>query len=174
MPTITQILQQLHQDSPLVELYTLDLTKIGGSVYRYTPHFADGGTLVFASVTYLSMPIITEGWEVTSTGTQPRPTISLTNVNQVMLNAVITLGDLVGADVILVRTFEKFLDGKPGADPTMKLPSQVMQIEQKLVHTDSVITWQLSSILDKFGSKLPAQQLTRTDFPGLGRGRGAW
>lgn len=167
-------LQSLNQDSPLVELFTLDLTGIGGSVFRFTPHFAEASTISFGGISYLSLPIISDGWEVSASGTQPRPTLSISNVNQVLLNSVISLGDLVGADLILIRTFEKYLDGHPSGDPTKYLPAQVYQVEQKVAHTAELISWQLSSILDKFGSKLPARQLTRTNFPGLGRARGSW
>lgn len=103
-------INKLNQESPLVELFTLDCTQLGGAAYNFTPHFGEGGVLYFNSTAYQSIPIISDGWEMTSSGAQPRPTLSLSNVNNVLLNAVITLGDIVGAKVTRIRTMAKFLD----------------------------------------------------------------
>ena len=105
-----QALQQLQVDSPLIELYVLDCTGIGGSVYRFTPHFAEAGSISFAGNVYTSLPIKSEGWEVSANGSQPRPTLTVSNVSQTLLNAVITLGDIVGAKLTRIRTLAKYLD----------------------------------------------------------------
>lgn len=167
-------LQKLNVDSSLVELFTLDCTAFGGSLYRFTPHFADGGTIAFGGNTYTSLPIYSEGWEVSANGTQPRPTLSVSNVNQTLLNAVITLGDIVGAKVTRVRTMAKFLDAGSSPNSNAFLRPDIFTIEQKIAHTNEVISWQLSSVIDKFGTKLPRRQITTSTFPGVGRQRGGW
>lgn len=167
-------LQKLSLESPLVELYTLDCTAIGGSVYRFTPNFENGGSISFGGLTYTSMPIISDGWEANSNGTQPRPTLTISNVNQTLLNAVITLGDIVGAKVTRMRTLAKYLDGGSSPDSNQFLQPEIFFIDQKVSHDKVAIAWQLSSILDRFGTKIPRRQITKDTFPGVGRQRGAW
>lgn len=167
-------LQKPSQDSALIELFVIDCTGFGGTVYRFTPHFADSGTITFAGNIYTSIPITSDGWEVTATGNQPRPTLTISNVNQTLLNAVITLGDIVGAKVTRIRTLRKHLADGSNPDGNAFLQPDIYTIEQKTAHNKNLISWQLSSVIDKFGTKIPKQQITRDRFPGVGRGRGAW
>jgi len=169
-----EALQKLEVDSPLVELYVLDLVPLGGTVFRFTPHFAEGGSVAFAGSTYFSIPITSEGWEVTATGTQPRPTLTLSNVNKVMLDAVVSFGDIVGAKVTRLRTLGKYLDGGSNPDPNQFLEPDVFFVEQKVAHDKNAISWQLSSVIDKFGIKLPRRQVTKDYFPGISSSRGRW
>lgn len=175
---IAQDLQNQHQTSPLIELYTLDCSNLGGSVYRFTPMFAESGSVSFQGQQYFSIPIQTEGWEVTSSGTQPRPTLQVSNTHGAVLNAVITLGDIVGAKVTRLRTYEKYLDGMPEADANMHLRPDVLQVEQKTSHTNTHIAWQLSTILERLGTKLPRRQILKDQTarhlyaPGISRYRG--
>lgn len=103
-------LQELHQTSPFVELFTLDLTALGGSVYRFTNHPNGSNAVVFNGMTYSPIPIKSEGWDFSSTGAPPKPTLTVSNVSRTLLADVIGLGDLVGAKVTRVRTFAKHLD----------------------------------------------------------------
>jgi lambda family phage minor tail protein L len=167
-------LQKLNLAYSLVELFTLDCSGFGGSVYHFTPHFGVGATLDFGGVTYTSIPITSDGWEVTSSGTQPRPTITISNVYSTMLNAVVTLGDIVGAKVTRKRTLERYLDAGVTPDSAQILAPDIYTVEQKVNHTSEVISWQLSSVMDRFGTSLPRRQITRDRFPGVGRQRGAW
>lgn len=63
---------------------------------------------------------------------------------------------------------------QPYADSNAFLKPEVFEIEQKTIHTSEVIQWQLSSVLDKFGVRIPRRQITRDNFPGVGRQRGLW
>ncbi|MEJ7929842.1 phage minor tail protein L [Ramlibacter sp. AN1015] len=175
MTTPKQELYKLNQTSPFIELYTIDCTAVGGIVYWFTPNVnEDGSPISFAGRAYQSLPIQTSGWELTATGEQPRPTLSLSNVNSALLAAVVTMGDIVNAKVTRLRTFEKFLDGKPEADPTAYLdPVDVYYVYQKTAHNKHVISWQLASPVEAFASMLPARQyLKDRGFPGISRYRG--
>lgn len=172
--TIAQDLQNLHQSNSLVELYKLDCTRIGGSVYYFTPHFAEGGSVSFGGITYMSIPVKTDGWEISADGTQPRPTLEVSNVNKILLSAITSLGDLVNAEVTRIRTFENYLDGGSTPDSSVYMtPVDVYVIEQLLQLNNTSVKFQLSSYLDKFGTKLPRRQFTRSEFPGIGR-NGGW
>lgn len=170
--TIETEIHKQHQSSPLVELFTLDCSSIGGLTYRFTNHFAESGSVAFNGLTYTSLPIAATGYELTTSGTQPRPTLTVSNVTSVLLNAVITLGDIVGCKVSRIRTYEKFLDGQPTTDTTQYLGPDVYFIEQKSSHTKTAITWQLASSLDRLGTMLPRRQVLKSEFPGIGMANG--
>jgi len=178
--TITQDLQVLHQVSGFVELHILDATNIGGSLYRFSPNiWTDGSAIQWGGHVYNFIPIASSDWTLTSSGSLPQPTISVSNVNKVLLNAVVTLGDIVGAKYTRYRTFAKFLDGQPEASVTQFIGPDSYIVFQKVTHDKNQISWQLASPLDKPGIKLPARQVLKDavsgnpGFPGVARYRGA-
>ena len=166
-------LQQRHQTSPFVELFTLDCTPLGGSVYRFTNYpSASGGALTFGGYSYTPLPIISSGWDFSSTGTPPKPTLTISNANKSFLGVVLTLGDIVGAKVTRIRTYAKYLNGEPTADSSKYIGPEVFVVEQKTGHNNEFIQWQLTSILDRFGMKLPRRQVLKDrGFPGVSRTR---
>jgi phage-related protein len=68
---------------------------------------------------------------------------------------------LVGAKVTRRRTLQKYLDGSPQADPLQEFPVDIFYIERKTQETALAITWQLSSILDLEGVRLPRRVITQ-------------
>jgi hypothetical protein len=68
---------------------------------------------------------------------------------------------LVGAKVTRRRTLQKYLDGSPQADPLQEFPIDIFYIERKTQETALAITWQLSSILDLEGVRLPRRVITQ-------------
>lgn len=170
MTTINQTIQQLDVSSGFVELFILDCTQIGGSIYRFTPNVnADGSNVVWRGDTYALLPIQTTGWQFSGTGQQYKPQLSVSNVNKILLNSVISLGDIVGATLTRIRTFAQFLDNGATPDPSAILPPDVFLVDQKTAHDSTLISWQLSSILDRFGMSLPRRQVLKDyGFPGAG------
>lgn len=179
MPTPVE-LQNLNITSAFIELFELDCTNIGGSIYRFTAnaHPSGGGGLSFGTKLYLPMPIVTSGWDFTATGTTPKPTLSISNVNKTLMGPILALGDLVGSKLTRVRTFARYLDDGETPSSTTFIGPDVYFVEQKTVHTNSVITWQMTSIIDRMGMKIPRRQvlkdptpLTPQGFPGVSRTR---
>jgi lambda family phage minor tail protein L len=171
--------RQLHQTSALVELYDFDATSIGGSTYHFTPYYHEDGYITFNGVPYSCFPLGSSGWELTASGTMPRPTLQVSNVTQTFLAAVISLGDLTGMSVRRFFVYDKNLDGQPGADPSATSRVELYFVEQKLEQTNNHITWQLSSPLDRADFIVPARQYLKDNVggnvyaPGLSRYRGA-
>lgn len=171
--TIRSELQVLEKTSPVVELYTLDCSGIGGTIYYFTPNvYPDGTPVVWKTHSYTFIPIATEGWQVsggTSSGstTQPTPTLTISNVNKILLNAVVTLGDITGAKLTRYITLQKFLDGQPSADQTQFIGPDVYYVYAKTAHNRNSITWQMINPIDAPGKFLPVRQALRTTFPGL-------
>lgn len=174
--TIEVELQNINQPSPLVDLYTLDASMLGGSTYYFTSNYYPGGTsVVWQGNTYLFIPIQSAGWEVlgsTSQGSasQPTPTFTISNVNKILLTAVVALGNLVGAKLTRYRTFQKFLDGQGSADPTQYIGPDIFYINQKTSHTKNAISFQLINPIDMPGKMLPGRQILKDGqfaFPGV-------
>ena len=152
---------QSFSPSALVELYVLDATALGGSLYRFCPSSNGNANVVFDGNTYTAIAFESEGWEWNGKGQFPTPTIRIDNVNKTLLSAVIGFGDLVGATVTRTRTFKKFLDGEPSADPTAIFSVDVYTVERKTKHDKISIEWELSAAMDQFGKRLPGRQILK-------------
>lgn len=171
-------LQKLSQGSAWVELFVLDATKFGGPVYRFCNHLnRSGGAVVFGGVTYNPMPIMVEGYDLNQTGTNAKPTLSLSNLSKVLLSGIVNQGDLVGAKVSRIRTLSKFLADGDTPNSSAFVGPDVMFVEQKTFHTRSMIQFQLTSVMDRNGMKLPRRQVLKDAnhlgcaFPGVSRTR---
>jgi lambda family phage minor tail protein L len=177
--TIWVDIQALGQPSPWVQLFTLDATVLGGPVLRFTPNiYANGGSLMFGGSAFAPLPMDFTGWdELTQSsgdnGTQPRPQLVVGNASKTLLSYVVSLGDLVGAKITRVRTFQKYLDGQSNPDTSQILPADVYLFSQKTNHTNQSITWELTSPMDLPSAQLPARQVLKgpnllsSGFPGV-------
>jgi phage-related protein len=95
----------------IVELYTLDASSLSQGVFHFSPGTnALGTNIVFNGTTYAALPIIGTGWTKSTSGSAPRPTLTLDNTQKLVQAAVIAGGDLVGAKLTRQRVFAKYLD----------------------------------------------------------------
>ena len=170
--TSNSIEQHKSVHNAIVELYEIDATNIGGSIYYLSPTVSSSETaIVWNSQTYTPFPIASDGWTRSSDGALPRPKLQISTVDKLIQAAVISLDDLVGARVIRRRIFEQFLDGGAFPNPSATFPIDDYIINQKVSQTKIMLTFELISFLDREGSKIPARQMLRTDFPGLAQTR---
>ena len=162
---ITQELQQLSQASPLIDLFALDLTKFSLPTYRFTPHVRTPA-VIYQGFTYSSLPIQLSGYEAANTGKLPRPTLSLSRVGaNAILDAVITFGDIVGAPVLRLRTFEKFLDNGSAPNNTAFLGPDTFFVQRKLAQTRDLLSFELVTALEWQGLALPRGQALKDPTP---------
>lgn len=153
--------------SGLVEMFTLDLTAIGDSVYRFHAGTNElRSPLVWQGLTYSPLPIIATGFEKNGQGTLPRPTIKVANITGVMGALVGSLDDLIGGKVTRKRTFVKYLDSVNfynsnllNADPNQYFPDEVYFINRKISENKVFIEFELSSAMDVQGVLLPRRQV---------------
>lgn len=170
-------INKLQQNSAYVELYKLDASIIGGSVYYFTnQRSATGGVVTFAEQEYQAIPILGQGFDVTSTGTMPKPTITISNVEGMLLGAVVSLGDLVGATLTRMRTFAKFLDDGSSPNTAAYIGPEKWIIEQKIHHDKHYLQWQLTTSIDRLGFRFGRQCLKDESVkhlycPGIARTR---
>ena len=119
---ITADLQKLAPGS-IIDLYELDATNIGSSLFRWVPEVNElNNDIVWQGNTYSRFPIEVSGFARRGKGTQPRPTIRTSNIGGLVGVLVRDFEDMVGAKFTRRRTFVKYLDAvnfapAPGAGP---------------------------------------------------------
>jgi len=158
-------LTQLPSLDEIIELYDLDATVIGGTIYRFTPMAYTATPILWNGNTYSPVPVETTGWQVTGSGTQPTPKIKVANVNLAFSALAISLGDLLGATLTRHRTFRRYLDGQTDADPTVKLSEDVYRINQKTAQNKIFIEWELAPSIDQEGRLIPGRPVLQAGCP---------
>jgi lambda family phage minor tail protein L len=163
-------IQSLQQDA-LIELFELDLEVITGLVGDHYYFHAGtnnlGTAVVWKTKTYQLFAVKAEGFEVTTRGPLPRPTLDFSNVTGLISALARQYQDLIGARVIRRRTYAKYLDAvnfpggvNPNADPNQAFPDDIFFVEKKISENKKVIKFELASSIDLQGFKLPARVVT--------------
>lgn len=167
--SLTADLQGLAQDT-LVELFVLDVTALGGTVYRF--HAGTNplkGTVVWQGQSYGPMAIEATGFELTGNGKLPRPSLRVGNMDGLLGAVVDAYQDLLGAMVTRKRTLLKYLDAvnfaggvNPTADPLAAFADDVYTISRKTLQTKTMIEFELGSSFDVQGVRLPGRQILQS------------
>lgn len=162
MTTFAQVITRFGGEN-LIQLYQLDLTPVGGTgAIRFTRDTLNGGFIYFMGVEYKQIDVDASGFEWNGTGPLPRPSIRVNNVAGLLSSYLIQYGDLVGAKLTRIRTFQRFLDGQPdAAEAPYAYTSDQYVIEQKSQHNKVFVEFKLASILDQQGRMLPGRQVVR-------------
>lgn len=162
--TIEADVQQGWHDA-IVELIDLDLSTITNDptdIFYFTNQLKPDDTKIqWKGNVYEPIPIAAAGYEKSTTGQIAQPTLTVANVLGTFTQVINELDDLVGAKVTRRRTLGKYLDGEPDADPLQEFPIDVFYIERKTQENSMVISWQLASVLDLEGLKLPRRIITQ-------------
>lgn len=156
--------------SAIIELFemTLDST-LHGSTDTYRWHNGANanvtGNIVWNGNSYVRLPIKAEGFEYSNTGTLPRPTLTISNLDGVMttllliVNATTAGNDLGGATVKRIRTLKKYLDGEAAADPHAKFPDEIWYVDRKASENRDSVSFELASKFDLAGVMIPKRQI---------------
>ncbi|MEI6358786.1 MAG: phage minor tail protein L [Synechococcus sp. ELA619] len=151
-------------------------------------------TVIWSGEEYWPFPIEAEGFAYNGKGTLPRPTIRVSNTQNVItsilaeVNAYNPGNDLIGAKVTRIRTLARFLDavnftgdinpyGTP--DPESKLPDEIYYIDRKSMESRDLVEFELVARYDLTGIRAPKRQcLKRCGWvyrgDGCGYAGGAW
>jgi lambda family phage minor tail protein L len=169
--TVPQSIQeQLYKLEPsaIIELFQMKLTLAVNGVD--TTFYYHAGTneltadIVFNGITYAATPIEVEGFEMTTKGTLPRPTMRVANANSA-ISALLVLYNPLQAEVTRIRTCKKFLDavnfsgGNPTADPTAKFEDEIWYIDRVAQENPELVEFELTSKLDLLNLALPRRQV---------------
>lgn len=123
------------------------------------------GNITWNGNDYVRLPVKAEGFEYTNSGTLPRPTLSVANLNleitALLLDVNLTTpgNDLTGAKIKRIRTLKKFLDGESGADPYATFPIEEWFIDRKASETRDAVSFELASKFDLANKELPNRQV---------------
>jgi lambda family phage minor tail protein L len=152
----------------LIELFDIDATSIGGSLLRIVNDVNElSSDIVWQSNTYTRFAVQAKGFARSGRGTQPRPTLTGSNVGGVLGALVRDNEDLVGAKVTRRRTFVKYLDavnfaaGNAQADPNVSFADEIYYIDRKASENGIEIQFELASAMDLTNAKLPKRQVTQ-------------
>jgi len=155
----------------------------GGNIDTY----AD---IVWQSNTYEKLPIEASGYEYTGKGQIPRPQLIMSNLGGITrLGSVIRVTDLL-ASVNLVTPHNDLLDAKltrrtltadaldasnfsGGTNPfgtpsSNEFPKEIHFIDRKTSESRDTVQFELVNRLDMQNKRIPARQVTRKDFEGVG------
>ena len=171
MATVNQYLQSQYFKSPYVELFEIDLRRIGfDRVIRVTANDQGGKWLTWRGATYQAVPVELTGVGTQTEGAMPQPIFKISNISGLLTNLNNIYGNLINASVRRWRTWEEFLDTEPTANPNMYMDVQEWIIIKKEVQTPFDCSYKLASQYDREAIKLPKRQvLTDAGFPGVRR-----
>lgn len=175
--SITSEIQKLAPSS-IIELFEIDATVVGGTIYRF--HAGKNeltGDIVWNGATYNAFPIDASGFEWSGKGQLPRPTLRVSNVLGTITALVLQYDDLAGVKVTRIRTLQKYLDAvnfaggsNPTADPTAEFPRDIYYVDRKSGETRDLVEFELSASLDLAGIALPRRQIIQNYCPWKYRG----
>lgn len=145
--------------SSVVELFALDARNLGQDVLYF--HNGTNGlreAVSFQGIVYQPMPIAVRGMEQRATESQPRPTLTISNIGGFMSAMLLSSKDLVGAMFYRRRTFARYLDGQPEANAVEYEPD--IYFVERVLHENRVsVELELSTSLDLDGVTMPQRQV---------------
>jgi lambda family phage minor tail protein L len=170
--TVPQSIQeqlQLLNPSAIIELFQLELTELVNGIDLTLYYHAGKNDLtndiVFGGTTYSAYPIEVDGFELTSKGTLPRPTMRVSNIAG-SITQILLLYKVLNAKLTRIRTCKKFLDGvnftggtNPTADPTAKFTDEVWYVDRVSSENPTTVELELTSKLDLINLALPRRQV---------------
>lgn len=167
---MTALQHELQSLSPsaLIELFEIDATKYEGGILRFAPYTNEySSDVIWQGQVYARMPIGASGFDLNSSGTLPRPTITVSNLNGAMASLARQHGYFLGCKITRRRTFVRFLDAAnfpegsaygSEADPNQHLPDEIWYVDRKAAENAASIVFELASVLDMQGVRLPRRQ----------------
>lgn len=156
---MTEFSQEAQGLSPsaIISLFTLDTSRVGGPILRFTQSSRVNQPVLFAGIKYDPVDVNFEGLEVSGIGPYPNPKISIANTGGLTQALVNSYGDLNGCPITRIRTFARFLDGSEDADPTAMFGPDMYRVERKIDDNQDFIQWELSSSIDQEGKMIPGR-----------------
>lgn len=157
------------EPSAIIELFELELTEeVNGIDVTFYYHAGTNdltANVVFDGKTYAATPIEVEGFEFSSKGTLPRPTMRVANVSG-SISSLLLLYNPLQARLKRIRTCKKFLDAtnfsggtNPTADPDARFNDEYWYIDRVSKENPQLVEFELVSKLELSTLALPARQV---------------
>jgi lambda family phage minor tail protein L len=176
---VTAVGEELQKLAPsaIIELYEIKLTPALNDVasettLRYHPGTNElSSRITFNGFAYDAVPVEITGYDTTTKGVLPRPTMSIANANNAVSNLLVSGGASGGAmnplkaEVKRIRTCVKFLDAvnftggsNPTADPYAKFDDDIYYIDRLASENPFTVSFELVSKLDMTKVILPGRR----------------
>lgn len=152
----------------VVDLFELDLTPLGGALYRFTNNvFEERVPIKFGGHDFIQMPINMDDVEVDSQGAPAQPKFQIATAGGPIGALLAQYKDLKGAYIRRYCTFAEFLDIKPdpdndgemipnpGADSTAIINMDLYIVDRKVGSDATGAELQLVAPTDQEGVQLP-------------------
>lgn len=151
--------QKLSPDS-LIELFVLDLTRLGGAVYRFHNQPVDGsGIISFDAEDYQALPVEATGFAFTGTDQPTTPTIRVSSISGLMASLIEQYDDLERAQLTRIRTYRKHLADGSDPDGTARFSEDIFYVARKAGQNRQVVDFELGNSLDVDGVQVPLRRL---------------
>jgi lambda family phage minor tail protein L len=202
--TVQEISKEVHalEADAIISLYEIDISEIKKNLILgstlvlqdklrfHNMEVLNREKIYFKNEAYHALPILTEGFEISSSSDLPRPTITFVPMKGIddkgadynftsLKQAIISLDNMAGAKVTRCRTFLKYLDASnniPGAGQhtgtNPEFPREIYYINRKISESKSSIQLELSSVLDLENFKIPSRLCLSNRCPFSYRGEG--
>ena len=135
--------------------------------------------ITFNDKTYIAAPIGVEGLEMSSSGTLPRPTLSLSvkpegvKALSQLKGVLEKIGDLTGAKFTRIRTFAKFIDASfPVGKNSAKLIHDIYFIDRKTNESAQTLSFEMASSIDLENFGVPKRLVIQDKCQWQYRGEG--
>jgi lambda family phage minor tail protein L len=126
--------------------------------------------IVFKANTYNPFPIKAEGFEWSTSGTLPRPKLTVSNIGSVVSALLRQYDDFIGATLTMRQTFSNYVQGGSEPDDTKEFTPQIFVVDRKSAETNSMCSFDLATGMDAEGIVLPRRQVLATACPWIYRG----
>ena len=146
--------------------------------------------IIWQGNTYQKFPIDAEGFEFSGRGQIPRPQLIMSNLGGIsrsgavlsvtdlliIVNLTTPHNDLLGATVTRLLVLASSLDNanfSSGSNPfgtpnSNELPQEIYVIDRKMAENRNLVQFELTAANDTQNKRVPARQVTRTEFPAVG------
>ena len=146
--------------------------------------------IIWQGNTYEKFPIDAQGFEFSGKGQIPRPQLTMSNLGGItrsgsvlsvtdlliIVNLTTPHNDLLGATVTRLLVLASSLDNanfSTGSNPfgtpnSNELPQEIYVIDRKMSESRNLVSFELTAANDTQNKRVPARQVTRTDFPAVG------
>ena len=146
--------------------------------------------IIWQGDTYQKFPIDAQGFEFSGKGQIPRPQLTMSNLGGItrsgsvlsvtdlliIVNLTTPHNDLLGATVTRLLVLASSLDNanfSSGSNPfgtpnSNELPQEIYVIDRKMSKSRNLVSFELTASNDTQNKRVPARQVTRTDFPAVG------
>ena len=162
------------------------------TIYRFHSgtNMNTNANIIWQGNTYQRFPITFEGAEFTGKGQVPRPVLTVANLGgisrsgsvitvtdlMIIVNLTTPHNDLADTKITRITTLASELDAANfpgnnnpfGTPSSNELPQEIFFIDRKTTESRDIVQFELVGALDQANKKLPARQVTRNDFPGVG------